>query len=205
MKSGPSDQRVTLAYTTLELCRNAAVTGRDVAAWSGLSAFRAGLSDCLFRGSLSRWQIPFGLIAIVLGLIVFSACAARHAEGHLAAAQPADRGIPFYRGSARGADHGPAWAGGLRGDRADSIYLVNRELDIAKDAAAAGGDQRAFPMHDPETAINRFKLTMRNDFPDAHLLDYRARGVAISGGFAIAHPPGVDPSSIPRRNTPPAW
>jgi sigma-B regulation protein RsbU (phosphoserine phosphatase) len=71
-----------------------------------------------------------------------------------------------------------------------SIYLVNRELDHREGALLRQAETSArFPMRDPETAINRFRMTMRNDFPEAHLLITGREELRYPPNSDLAHPP----------------
>ena len=71
-----------------------------------------------------------------------------------------------------------------------SIYLVNRELDHRESSLLRQAETSArYPMRDPETAINRFKLTMRNVFPDAHLLVTGREELRYPENSQLAHPP----------------
>ena len=71
-----------------------------------------------------------------------------------------------------------------------SIYLVNRELDHRESTLLRQAEASAkYPMRDPETAINRFKLGMRNVFPDAHLLITGREQLRYPDDSDLAHPP----------------
>ncbi len=71
-----------------------------------------------------------------------------------------------------------------------SIYLVNRELDHRETTLLRQAEISArFPMHDPENAINRFKLNMRNVFPDAHILITGREELRYPADSELAHPP----------------
>lgn len=71
-----------------------------------------------------------------------------------------------------------------------SIYLVNRELDHRESTLLRQAETSArYPMRDPETAINRFKLTMRNVFPEAHLLITGREELRYPENSPLVHPP----------------
>ena len=71
-----------------------------------------------------------------------------------------------------------------------SIYLVNRELDHRESTLLRQAEASArFPMRDPEIAINRFRLGMRNGFPDAHLLITGKEELRYPDDPDLAHPP----------------
>lgn len=71
-----------------------------------------------------------------------------------------------------------------------SIYLVNRELDHRESSLLRQAEASAhFPMRDPETAINRFRLSMRNVFPDAHLLITGHENLRYPENSDLSHPP----------------
>ncbi len=65
-----------------------------------------------------------------------------------------------------------------------SIYLVNRELDHREATLLRQAEASArFPMRDPETAINRFRLNMRNSVPGGAYSHHRPRAASLSAGF----------------------
>ena len=71
-----------------------------------------------------------------------------------------------------------------------SIYLVNRELDHRVNTLLRQAEAGAhYPMHDPQIAINRFRLAMRNVFPEAHLLITGRENLRYPEDSALAHPP----------------
>jgi phosphoserine phosphatase RsbU/P len=71
-----------------------------------------------------------------------------------------------------------------------SIYLVNRELDHRENTLLRQAEVSAHvPMRDPESAINRFRMTMRNVFPEAHLLITGREELRYPENSQLAHPP----------------
>lgn len=71
-----------------------------------------------------------------------------------------------------------------------SIYLVNRELDHRESSLLRLAEASAhFPARDPDTAVNRFRMQMRNIFPDAHLLISGPENVRYPENSDITHPP----------------
>src|SRR5579884_1412977 len=73
-----------------------------------------------------------------------------------------------------------------------SIYLVNRELDHRESTLQRQAEASArFPVRDPDVAINRFQLTMRNGFPNAHLLITGREELRYPDDSELAHPPAA--------------
>lgn len=73
-----------------------------------------------------------------------------------------------------------------------SIYLVNRELDHRESTLLRQAETSAhYPMRDPETAINRFRLGMRNVFPEAHLLITGRENLRYPEDSVLTHPPAA--------------
>lgn len=71
-----------------------------------------------------------------------------------------------------------------------SVYLVTRELDHRENTLLRQAETSAhYPMRDPEVAINRFKMSMRNVFPDAHLLISGREDLRYPDDSELAHPP----------------
>ncbi|HEX3876036.1 MAG TPA: SpoIIE family protein phosphatase [Bryobacteraceae bacterium] len=71
-----------------------------------------------------------------------------------------------------------------------SIYLVNRELDHRETSLLRQAEASAhFPMRDQENAINRFRMTMRNVFPDAHILVTGREQLRYPQDSELTHPP----------------
>ncbi len=73
-----------------------------------------------------------------------------------------------------------------------SIYLVNRELDHRVNNLLRQAEAGAhYPMHDPQIAINRFRLAMRTVFPDARLLITGRENLRYPEGAVLEHPPAA--------------
>jgi sigma-B regulation protein RsbU (phosphoserine phosphatase) len=71
-----------------------------------------------------------------------------------------------------------------------SIYLINRELDHRESTLLRQAEATArFPMRDAATSINRFRMNMRNVFPDAHLLVSGREELRYPDDSELAHPP----------------
>ena len=71
-----------------------------------------------------------------------------------------------------------------------SIFLVNRELDHRIASLLRQAEATAhYPNHDPENAINRFRFTMRNVFPDAALLVSGREQLRYPANSELTHPP----------------
>ncbi len=71
-----------------------------------------------------------------------------------------------------------------------SIFLVNRELDHRITSLLRQADATAhYPNHDSENAINRFRFTMRNVFPDAALIVTGREQLRYPANSEFTHPP----------------
>jgi sigma-B regulation protein RsbU (phosphoserine phosphatase) len=153
-----------------------------------LIAYFAGISP------LMDW---LGLGAIVLGLIVFFRIARRamkkaiwRLRNRLIAAYLFIAVVPVVLITALLGLAGYAVIEQM------SIYLVNRELDHRENTLLRQAETSArFPMRDPEIAVNRFRMTMRNVFPEAHLL--------ITGREELRYPPNTELTPPPAAWT--AW
>ncbi len=134
-----------------------------------------------------------GLIAIILGLIVFFRIARRamkkaiwRLRNRLIAAYLFIAVVPVVLITTLLGFAGYAVIEQM------SIYLVNRELDHRESTLLRQAEISAHvPMRDPETAVNRFRLTMRNDFPDAHLLVTGREELRYPESSQLTHPPAA--------------